>query len=358
MDQQTIADYPVGGAASTPTYRYVYASYIDEPVVRKTAGAGGTLVYFHRNQQYSVTAITTAAGAIAERYAYTAYGQPTVLDASGSVLSTSSISNRYTYTGREWDATLGLHHFRARWMSPSAGRFLGRDPIGYYDIPVLYLTLFDVKGQDPSGLSGTLKDCETTKDKLKFSIFSKEEHGKLNGKIPSLDRLDDFLNRLRKLVALPELDFQVELSWKTTRCTQECECDTIAMYFKEEYRFQGKFSMKRGRIPVPQIPGTWLEIGGDLRLDFNYYHEHGGCDKIDKRETCFGGGGKLEISYCGGAPSVLQGCIKASIDCYGKGCLSLKTGVNNNSNCTLKISTEGCYGPFCRETEGRSWDIF
>ena len=83
------------------------------------------------NHQYSVTAITTSAGAIAERYAYTAYGQPTILDASASVLSSSAINNRYTYTGREWDATLGLHHFRARWMSPSAGRFLTRDPIGY-----------------------------------------------------------------------------------------------------------------------------------------------------------------------------------------------------------------------------------
>jgi RHS repeat-associated protein len=41
------------------------------------------------------------------------------------------IANRYTYTGREWDETLGLHHFRARWMSPLAGRFLGRDPIEY-----------------------------------------------------------------------------------------------------------------------------------------------------------------------------------------------------------------------------------
>jgi hypothetical protein len=38
MEQQTIADYPVGGAATTPTFRYVYANYIDEPVVRKTAG--------------------------------------------------------------------------------------------------------------------------------------------------------------------------------------------------------------------------------------------------------------------------------------------------------------------------------
>jgi RHS repeat-associated protein len=132
MEQQTIADYPVGGAASTPTYSYVYGSYIDEPVVRKTAGTGGTLVYFHRNQQYSVTAITTSTGAVAERYAYSAYGQPTILNASGTVISATTLSNRYSYTGREWDATLGLHHFRARWMSPSAGRFLGRDPIGYF----------------------------------------------------------------------------------------------------------------------------------------------------------------------------------------------------------------------------------
>ena len=85
------------------------------------------------NHQYSVTAITTSTGAIAERYAYTAYGQPTILNASGLPLTpqSSTLSNRYSYTGREWDATLGLHHFRARWMSPIAGRFLGRDPIGY-----------------------------------------------------------------------------------------------------------------------------------------------------------------------------------------------------------------------------------
>ena len=85
------------------------------------------------NHQYSVTAVTTSTGAIAEHYAYSAYGQPTILDASGLPLTpqSSTLSNRYSYTGREWDATLGLHHFRARWMSPSAGRFLGRDPIGY-----------------------------------------------------------------------------------------------------------------------------------------------------------------------------------------------------------------------------------
>ncbi|XZE21869.1 RHS repeat domain-containing protein [Pirellulaceae bacterium SH449] len=60
---------------------------------------------------------------------YTAHGQRTILNASGTVLTSSEVGNRYIYTGREWDGTVGLHHFRARWMSPLAGRFLGRDPI-------------------------------------------------------------------------------------------------------------------------------------------------------------------------------------------------------------------------------------
>ena len=166
MDQQTIADYPVGGAATTPTFRYVYASYIDEPVVRKGPTSTSTVHFYHRNQQYSITAVTTSTGTIAERYAYSAYGQPTVLDASASVLSSSAINNRYTYTAREWDATLGLHHFRARWMSPSAGRFLGRDPIGYEDGEHLYavgsnrpLAILDPSGNFTIYNGGTFGKC-------------------------------------------------------------------------------------------------------------------------------------------------------------------------------------------------------
>ncbi len=130
-DQQTIADYPRGGAASTATYRYVFASYIDEPVVRKTTGTSGTVLYFHRNQQYSILALTDSSGNVSERYAYTAYGQPTFLNASATVQTSSPANNRYAYTAREWDSTLGLHHFRARWMSGITGRFLTRDPIGF-----------------------------------------------------------------------------------------------------------------------------------------------------------------------------------------------------------------------------------
>jgi RHS repeat-associated protein len=155
-DQQTIADYGYGDAPSSPTHRYVYASYIDEPVVRKAAGTSGTIHYYHRNQQYSITAVTTSSGSVAERYAYTAYGQPTILDSSGSVLSSSAINNRYTYTGREWDATLGLYHFRARWISGLAGRFMGRDPIGYVDGFELYSLYFAVSNTDAMGLQSDI----------------------------------------------------------------------------------------------------------------------------------------------------------------------------------------------------------
>ena len=97
--------------------------------------------------------MTTSSGAVAERYSYTAYGQPTILNASGTVLTSSAVGNRYTYTGREWDATLGLHHFRARWMSPLAGRFLGRDPIGYLDTYSLYDLEIALSALDPTGNS-------------------------------------------------------------------------------------------------------------------------------------------------------------------------------------------------------------
>jgi hypothetical protein len=44
--------------------------------------SSSTGISFCCNQQYSVTAVTTSEGAVAERYAYSAYGQPTILDAS------------------------------------------------------------------------------------------------------------------------------------------------------------------------------------------------------------------------------------------------------------------------------------
>ncbi len=61
--------------------------------------------------QYSIYAYSNSSGAVVERIAHTAYGQPSFMNAAGTVQSTSPNSIRYSYTGREWDASLQLHYF-------------------------------------------------------------------------------------------------------------------------------------------------------------------------------------------------------------------------------------------------------
>jgi len=86
---------------------------------------------FQSNQQYSVVALTNSSGGISERYGYSAYGTSTITDGSGTAQTVSAVGNRYTYTGREWDVTLALYHYRARMCDSVAGRFVSRDPIGF-----------------------------------------------------------------------------------------------------------------------------------------------------------------------------------------------------------------------------------
>ena len=75
---------------------------------------------FQSNQQYSITALNNSAGTIVERYAYSAYGTPTITNDNGTEQATSAVGNRYTFTGREWDTALALYHYRAR-MYDSVG---------------------------------------------------------------------------------------------------------------------------------------------------------------------------------------------------------------------------------------------
>ncbi|MFO0943687.1 MAG: RHS repeat-associated core domain-containing protein [Pirellulales bacterium] len=169
--QQTIADYASGAAPASSTYRYLYASYIDEPVMRWTTSSS-TAVYYHRNQQYSVTALTDSSGAVLERYAYTAYGVPTIANASGGVLSSSGQNNRYTYTGREWDNDIQQYHYRARMFDPALGRFCSRDPMRYTRTFSLFASDFVLIRTDPLGWFGLdiedlKKDCQEVNDRRK-----------------------------------------------------------------------------------------------------------------------------------------------------------------------------------------------
>ncbi|GAA0274173.1 hypothetical protein GCM10009127_13290 [Alteraurantiacibacter aestuarii] len=42
-------------------------------------------------------------------------------------------SGRFQYTGQAWLPELGLYYYKARMYSPTPGRFMQTDPIGYAD---------------------------------------------------------------------------------------------------------------------------------------------------------------------------------------------------------------------------------
>ena len=59
--------------------------------------------YFGRNSIGSITAISDAMGNLVESYSYKAFGEDTIKDAAGVVLTSSQIENPYRFTSRRKD---------------------------------------------------------------------------------------------------------------------------------------------------------------------------------------------------------------------------------------------------------------
>ena len=101
--------------------RYSHGDQVDQPLAVKRAGIG--FFYYHADHQGSIINLTNSSGTIANSYLYDAYGRTlTVFE---------SVSQPFTYTGRELDSESGLYYYRARYYDPNTGRFLGEDPIGF-----------------------------------------------------------------------------------------------------------------------------------------------------------------------------------------------------------------------------------
>ncbi|MEA3010834.1 MAG: hypothetical protein QOJ91_2526 [Sphingomonadales bacterium] len=121
-------------AGNTVTRRYVWGPSPDEALVWYE-GAGTTdRRYLVADERGSVVAVTDSSGAPLAINSYDEYGIPGPANLG-----------RFQFTGQAWLPELGMYHFKARTYSPTLGRFLQTDPIGYDD----GINWYNYGGADP-----------------------------------------------------------------------------------------------------------------------------------------------------------------------------------------------------------------
>ena len=147
--------------------RYVHGAGVDEPLVWYEGSGTSNRRFLHADERGSIVALTDSNGAIIATNSYDEYGIPAAAN-----------FGRFQYTGQTWLPEISMYYYKARIYSPTLGRFMQPDPIGYGAGMNMYAYVRSdpVNRSDPAGLEDE-EDIEvvgTAVDRPKLTPYTPE----------------------------------------------------------------------------------------------------------------------------------------------------------------------------------------